>query len=212
MQFGKDISEGKYDYTAEGKQQLLLPSEYKKAVAAKSPAPVISWHPHVIAACWKVACRLVSKLDAEKKVSRDCMEWVDTELAAHDTVRHLPCGTCHRPSGLAIGMGHSSVCVAVAVLVAVQLYLCWWPQHSGRGYIPRQGWLPAVPRSCAAWCFTAASACLLTRLVLQIDGMHGSWQCMLLTVESNRAASNRACVSERKQLGSWPRTLNSSCP
>ena len=95
LQFGKDIREGKYDYSAEGKQQLLLPSEYKKAVAAKSPAPVISWHPHVIAACWKVACRLISKLDGEKNVSRDCMDWVDTELAAHGTVRNsmLPC--CH---------------------------------------------------------------------------------------------------------------------
>lgn len=90
VQFGKDISEGKYDYTAEGKQQLLLPSEYKKAVAAKSPAPVISWHPHVIAACWKVACRLIVKLDAEKKVSRDCMDWVDSEVTAHDTVRPPP--------------------------------------------------------------------------------------------------------------------------
>eukprot|EP00892_Ulva_mutabilis_P012612 jgi/Ulvmu1/9723/UM055_0062.1 len=90
LTFGKDSREGKYDYTAEGKQQLLLPSEYKKAVAAKSPAPVIAWHPHVIGACWKVACRLVAKLDAEKHVSRDCMDWVDSELAAHGTPKEAP--------------------------------------------------------------------------------------------------------------------------
>ena len=57
MQFGKDFAESKYDWKQEGRQQLLLPSEYKKAVSAKAPAPVISWHPKIISCCWKIACR-----------------------------------------------------------------------------------------------------------------------------------------------------------
>ena len=59
MQFGKDYTEGKYDWKQEGRQQLLLPSEYKKAVSAKAPAPVISWHAKIISCCWKIACRCV---------------------------------------------------------------------------------------------------------------------------------------------------------
>ena len=55
MQFGKDYTEGKYDWKQEGRQQLLLPSEYKKAVSAKAPAPVISWHAKIISCCWKIA-------------------------------------------------------------------------------------------------------------------------------------------------------------
>jgi hypothetical protein len=57
VQFGKDFADAKYDWKQDGRQQLLLPSEYKKAVAAKAPAPVISWHPKIISTCWKIACR-----------------------------------------------------------------------------------------------------------------------------------------------------------
>jgi hypothetical protein len=81
LQFGRAFAEGKYDWTDEGKQQLLLPSEYKKASAAKIPTPVISWHPQIINTCWKIACRLIGKLDEEKGVRRDFLDWVDTEVA-----------------------------------------------------------------------------------------------------------------------------------
>lgn len=130
VQFGKDFAESKYDWRQEGRQQLLLPSEYKKAVAAKAAAPVISWHPKIISSCWKISCRysyfpfyscnlvfhpcivrtpvscnhlkvlcknayyyvtcakdvnmcrLVVKLDEEKNVRREFMEWVDAEATA----------------------------------------------------------------------------------------------------------------------------------
>ena len=77
MQFAKHMAEGKYDWTAEGKQQLLLPSEFKKASAAKTPCPVISWLPEIISVCWKVASELIVKLDQEKGIARsDTFDWI----------------------------------------------------------------------------------------------------------------------------------------
>lgn len=71
------MAEGKYDWTVEGKQQLLLPSEFKKACAAKTPCPVISWLPEVLSCCWKVALQLIVKMDAEKSVRQDFFEWIE---------------------------------------------------------------------------------------------------------------------------------------
>ena len=77
MQFAKNMADGKYDWTADGKQQLLLPSEFKKACAAKTPCPVISWLPEIIHVCWKIASELIVKLDTEKGIARsDLFDWI----------------------------------------------------------------------------------------------------------------------------------------
>jgi hypothetical protein len=77
VQFGKGVAEGKYDWTAEGKLQLLLPSEFKNACAAKTPCPVISWLPEIVSCCWKIAVQLIIKMDAEKNVRQDFFEWIE---------------------------------------------------------------------------------------------------------------------------------------
>lgn len=97
VQFGKAMAEGKYDWTAEGKQQLLLPSEFKKASSQKTVCPVISWLPEIISVCWKVACELVQKLDGEKGIRQELFDWIeksshvknddDVDMAAEDKAK-----------------------------------------------------------------------------------------------------------------------------
>jgi hypothetical protein len=83
VQFGKGVAEGKYDWTAEGKLQLLLPSEFKNACGAKTPCPVISWLPEIVSCCWKIAVQLIIKMDAEKSVQQDFFEWIEAAKEQH---------------------------------------------------------------------------------------------------------------------------------
>lgn len=83
VQFGKGVVEGKYDWTAEGKLQLLLPSEFKNACAAKTPCPVISWLPEIISCCWKIAVQLIIKMDSEKSVRQDFFDWIEAGKERH---------------------------------------------------------------------------------------------------------------------------------
>lgn len=83
LQFAKNMADGKYEWTADGKQQLLLPSEFKKACSAKTPCPVISWLPEVISVCWKIASELIVKMDAEKDTARsDMFDWIEVRGGA----------------------------------------------------------------------------------------------------------------------------------
>jgi hypothetical protein len=82
-QFAKNMADGKYDWSADGKQQLMLPSEFKKACSAKTPCPVISWLPEVISVCWKIASELIVKMDAEKAIARsDLFDWIEAPSSA----------------------------------------------------------------------------------------------------------------------------------
>jgi hypothetical protein len=87
LQFGKGLAEGKYDWTADGKQQLLLPSEFKKACSAKTPCPVISWLPEIISVCWKIASELVIKLDNEKGIRQELFDWIDASSRQRETAK-----------------------------------------------------------------------------------------------------------------------------